>query len=62
MDIDIKSGDLLYVDVIPELNEDGSLTMAEDQKNPSVMYDYTVNAPMKSQKGDIARYSIKRRE
>lgn len=49
----------VWVDVTPELNNDGSLTLDSDG-NPTVMPDYTLRRKVDTKMGTVARYLIKR--
>ena len=56
----IREGDALYVDVEPQLNEDGTLTMGEDGYTPVTPPDYRISAIFKTQKGNVDVYGIKK--
>lgn len=56
----IREGDALYVDVEPQLNEDGTLTMGEDGYTPITPPDYRISAIFKTQKGNVDVYGIKK--
>ena len=56
----IREGDALYVDVEPQLNEDGTLVMGEDGYTPVTSPDYRISAIFSTQKGDVDVYGIKR--
>lgn len=56
----IREGDALYVDVEPQLNEDGTLTMGEDGYTPITPPDYRISAIFSTQKGDVDVFGIKR--
>lgn len=49
----------VWVDVTPELEDDGSLTLDEDG-NPTVMPDYTLRRKVDTMMGNVARYLIKK--
>lgn len=48
-----------WVDVTPELNDDGSLKMTEDGE-PTVPPDYTLRRKVDTKMGTVARYLIKK--
>ena len=56
----IREGDALYVDVEPQLNEDGTLTMGDDGYAPVTAPDYRISAIFKTQKGNVDVYGIKK--
>ena len=56
----VKEGTLLYVDVVPEITEDGSLKV-DDNGNPTVTNDYVLVSILDTAKGAIARYGIKKK-
>ena len=56
----IREGDALYVDVEPQLNEDGTLTMGDDGYTPVTPPDYRISAIFSTQKGDVDVYGIKK--
>ena len=56
----IREGDALYVDVEPQLNEDGTLTMGEDGYTPITPPDYRISAIFSTQKGNVDVYGIKK--
>ena len=56
----IREGDALYVDVEPQLNDDGTLTMGEDGYTPVTPPDYRISAIFKTQKGSVDVYGIKK--
>ena len=56
----IREGDALYVDVKPQLNDDGTLTMGEDGYTPITPPDYRISAIFSTQKGDIDVFGIKK--
>ena len=56
----IREGDALYVDVEPQLNEDGTLTMSEDGYTPVTPPDYRISAIFSTQKGDVDVFGIKK--
>lgn len=48
-----------WVDVTPEINDDGSLKMTEDGE-PTVPPDYTLRRKVDTKMGTVARYLIKK--
>ena len=56
----IREGDAVFVDVEPQLNDDGTLTMGEDGYTPVTSPDYRISAIFSTQKGDVDVYGIKR--
>lgn len=56
----IREGDAVFIDVKPQLNEDGTLTMDEDGYTPVTPPDYRISAIFSTQKGDVDVFGIKR--
>ena len=56
----IREGDAVFVDVEPQLNEDGTLTMGEDGYTPVTPPDYRISAIFSTQKGDVDVFGIKK--
>lgn len=56
----IREGDAVFVDVEPQLNEDGTLTMGKDGYTPVTPPDYRISAIFSTQKGDVDVYGIKK--
>lgn len=56
--IDIKEGDVCWVDVIPELDVSGNLVMQEDGVTPVMPPDYAVKRLLQSQKQRVIRIGI----
>ena len=54
----IEEGTSAWVDVIPELDENGQLIMDEDGINPTIPPDYTIKKIIDTKKGSVARYGI----
>lgn len=54
----LEEGMAVWVDVIPELDENGNLVMGDDELTPVVPPDYTLKRILGTQKGDITRYGI----
>lgn len=56
----IREGDAVFVDVEPQINEDGTLTMGEDGYTPVTPPDYRISAIFSTQKGDVDVFGIKK--
>ena len=56
----VREGDAVFVDVEPQINEDGTLTMGEDGYTPVTPPDYRISAIFKTQKGNVDVYGIKK--
>ena len=56
----IREGDTVFVDVEPQLNDDGTLTMGDDGYTPVTPPDYRISAIFKTQKGKVDVYGIKK--
>ena len=56
----IREGDALYVDIEPQLNDDGTLVMGEDGYTPVTPPDYRISAIFSTQKGAVDVYGIKK--
>ena len=56
----IREGDAVFVDVEPQLNDDGTLTMGEDGYTPVTPPDYRISAIFSTQKGKVDVYGIKK--
>ena len=56
----IREGDAVFVDVEPQLNEDGTLTMGKDKYTPVTPPDYRISAIFSTQKGKVDVYGIKK--
>lgn len=54
---DLKESDVLWVDVSPEISEDGKLAIAEDG-SITTLPDYVVRKELQTQTGLIVRYGI----
>ena len=52
-----KECNVLWIDVVPEVGEDGSLILNEDN-SPTVLPDYRLKRTLDTQKGQVARYGI----
>ena len=56
----IREGDAVFVDVEPQLNDDGTLVMGEDGYTPVTPPDYRISAIFSTQKGDVDVFGIKK--
>ena len=56
----IREGDAVFVDVEPQLNEDGTLTMGDDGYTPVTPPDYRISAIFSTQKGKVDVFGIKK--
>ena len=56
----IREGDAVFVDVEPQLNDDGTLTMGEDGYTPVTPPDYRISTIFSTKKGDVDVFGIKR--
>lgn len=56
----VREGNAVFVDVEPQINEDGTLTMGEDGYTPVTPPDYRISAIFKTQKGSVDVYGIKK--
>ena len=56
----IREGDAVFVDVEPQLNDDGTLTMGEDGYTPVTSPDYRISAIFSTQKGGVDVFGIKK--
>ena len=55
-----KEGDMLFVDRVPVLDEDGYLVIDPETEKAVTTPDYVISHIMDTQKGTIARYGIKK--
>lgn len=55
----LEEGMAVWVDITPELNENGNLVMSDDGVTPITPPDYTLKRILDTKKGDVARYGIK---
>lgn len=56
----IREGDAVFVDVEPQMNDDGLLVMGEDGYTPVTSPDYRISAIFSTQKGDVDVFGIKK--
>lgn len=54
----LEEGMSVWVDVTPELDENGSLVMEDDEVTPVTPPDYTLKRILDTKKGDVTRYGI----
>lgn len=52
-----KEGDVLWIDIVPEISIDGALIL-DDDNSPTVLPDYRLKRILDTQKGQVARYGI----
>lgn len=52
-----KEGNVLWIDAVPEISEDGALILDGDN-SPTVLPDYRLKRILDTQKGQVARYGI----
>ena len=57
---EVEEGSVCWVDVIPEIAEDGSLVMSDDEVTPTVPPDYRVDKIFSTQKGQVDAFGIKK--
>lgn len=55
----VEEGSVCWVDVIPEIAEDGSLVMSDDEVTPTVPPDYRMEKIFSTQKGKVDVFGIK---
>ena len=56
----IREGDAVFVDVEPQLNDDGTLAMGDDGYTPVTPPDYRISAIFSTQKGKVDVFGIKK--
>ena len=56
----VREGDAVFVDAEPQLNDDGMLTMGDDEYTPVTSPDYRISAIFSTQKGDVDVFGIKK--
>ena len=56
----IREGDAVFVDVEPQLNDDGTLAMGDDGYTPVTPPDYRISAFFSTQKGKVDVFGIKK--
>ncbi len=55
-----QEGDVLWVDVVPDIDENGSLSMKPDGYTPVTPPDYVLKKVIATQRGIVNRYGISR--
>lgn len=56
----IREGDAVFIDVEPQMNNDGTLTMGEDGYTPVTPPDYRILAIFSTSKGNVDVFGIKK--
>ena len=56
----IEEGSVCWVDVIPEISEDGSLVMSDDEVTPTVPPDYRVDKIFSTARGRVDVFGIRK--
>lgn len=57
---EVEEGSVCWVDVIPEISDDGSLAMSDDEVTPTVPPDYRVDKIFSTAKGNVDVFGIKK--
>lgn len=57
---EVEEGSVCWVDVIPEIADDGSLVMSDDEVTPTVPPDYRVDKIFSTKRGNVDVFGIKR--
>lgn len=57
---EVTEGSVCWVDVIPEIADDGSLVISDDEVTPIVPPDYRVDKIFSTQKGQVDVFGIKK--
>lgn len=57
---EVTEGSVCWVDVIPEISEDGSLVMSDDEVTPTVPPDYRVDKIFSTARGRVDVLGIKK--
>lgn len=57
---EVEEGSVCWVDVVPEIADDGSLVMSDDEVTPTVPPDYRVDKIFSTQKGQVDVFGIKK--
>lgn len=58
--LEVKEGSACWVDVVPEISEDGSLAMLDDGVTPTVPPDYRVDKIFQTARGRVDVLGIKK--
>lgn len=56
----VEEGSVCWVDVVPEIAEDGNLVMSTDRVTPTVPPDYRVDKIFSTAKGNVDVFGIKK--
>ena len=56
----IREGDAVFIDVEPQLNDDGTLAMGDDGYTPVTPPDYWIKQIFRTHKGNVDVFGIKR--
>ena len=57
---EVEEGSVCWVDVIPEIAEDGSLIMSDDEITPTIPPDYRVDKIFSTARGHVDVFGIKK--
>ena len=57
---EVEEGSVCWVDVVPEIADDGSLVMSDDEVTPTVPPDYRVDKIFSTARGNVDVFGIKR--
>lgn len=57
---EVEEGSVCWIDVIPEIAEDGSLVMSDDEVTPTVPPDYRVDKIFSTKRGNVDVFGIKK--
>ena len=56
----VVEGDCVFIDVVPSLDENGSLVMSKDKETPVTPPDYRVTQIFSTRRGQVDVYGIKK--
>ena len=57
---EVEEGSVCWIDVAPEIADDGSLVMSDDEVTPTVPPDYRVDKIFSTKRGNVDVFGIKR--
>lgn len=57
---EVEEGSVCWIDVVPEIADDGSLVMSDDEVTPTVPPDYRVDKIFSTARGRVDVFGIKR--
>ena len=57
---EVEEGSVCWVDVIPEIADNGSLVMSDDEVTPTVPPDYRVDKIFSTKRGNVDVFGIKK--